>query len=421
LIDAEAAALQIQSHAQYPNSRYVYEGLLTSASPTYSFPFTWDGTSPIRATICWTDPAGVPLTGLDNRTPALVNDLDLRITSPGGVTTHLPFVLNVNSPANPATFGDNIVDNVEQVLIAAPVAGTYTLTVSHKGALSGAQQHFSLLLNGQSPQTPAVVTVVASDASAGEPASGQGTGTFTFSRTGSTAAALTVNFSVSGTATSGSDFTSLGTTANFSVGSATATALVAVLDDILVEGNETVVVTLGAGAEYTLGSPAAATVTIQDDEAGSTPFVTSFVAGTLRNNYSGWVGMQVTAGASPVTVTELGRIMVSGNSGTHTVKLVRVSDGQDVPGGSVSIAMSGGTVGQFKYATLASPVVLAANTNYWLMSQETFGGDSWSDLNTTVTTTSVATVNTAAYGTGPGAWVAIAGPNQTYGPVNFKY
>jgi hypothetical protein len=83
--------------------------------------------------------------------------------------------------------------------------------------------------------------------------------------------------------------------------------------------------------------------------------------------------------------------------------------------------MSGGTVGQFKYATLASPVVLAANTNYWLMSQETFGGDSWSDLNTTVTTTSVATVNTAAYGTGPGAWVAIAGPNQTYGPVNFKY
>jgi hypothetical protein len=153
----------------------------------------------------------------------------------------------------------------------------------------------------------------------------------------------------------------------------------------------------------------------------ATPFVTSFVAGTLRNNYSGWVGLQVTVGATPVTVTELGRIMVSGNSGTHTVKLVRVSDGQDVPGGSVSIAMSGGTVGQFKYATLASPVVLAANTNYWLMSQETFGGDSWSDLNTTVTTTSVATVNTAAYGTGPGAWVAIAGPNQTYGPVNFKY
>jgi len=421
LIDAEAAALQIKSHALYPNSRYLYEGLLTAANPTYSFPFTWDGTSLIRATICWTDPAGLPQTGLDNRTPVLVNDLDLRITGPGGVTTHLPFVLNVNSPANAATVGDNVVDNVEQVLIAAPVAGTYTLTVSHKGALSGAQQHFSLLLNGQASESPTVVTVVASDASAGEPASGQGTGTFTFSRTGSTAAALTVNFSVSGTATSGSDFTALGSTAIFSAGSATATAVVAALDDVLVEGSETVVVTLGAGAGYAVGSPAAATVTIQDDEAGSTSFVASHVAGTLRNNFSGWVGMQVTVGASPVTVTELGRIMVSGNSGTHPVKLVKVSDGQDVPGGAVSIAMSGGTVGQFKYATLASPVVLAANTNYWLMSQETFGGDSWSDLNTTVTTTSVATVNSAAYGTGPGAWFAIAGPNQTYGPVNFKY
>ncbi|MBL9212134.1 MAG: S8 family serine peptidase, partial [Opitutaceae bacterium] len=338
LIDAEAAALQIKAHAQAPTSKFIHEGLLTTASPSYSFPFTWDGVNPIRATICWTDPAGPVLTGLDNRTPALVNDLDLRITGPGGVTTHLPFVLNVNSPASAATFGDNVVDNVEQVLIAAPVAGTYTLTVSHKGVLDGAQQHFSLLLSGQTPEPPVVVTVVATDASAGEPASGQGTGTFTFSRTGSTASALTVNFAVSGTATSGADFTALGTTVTFLAGSATATQSVAVLDDVLVEGSETVVVTLAAGVGYTSGSPSSATVTIQDDEAGATAFVTSHVAGTIRNNYSGWVGMQLTIGASPVTVTELGRIMASGNSGTHTVKLVKVSDGLDVPGGSVSIA-----------------------------------------------------------------------------------
>ena len=69
---------------------------------------------------------------------------------------------------------------------------------------------------------PSVVTVTATDPTAGEPATGQGTGTFTFSRTGSTAAALTANFTVSGTATSGSDYTSIGTTVAFAAGSATA-------------------------------------------------------------------------------------------------------------------------------------------------------------------------------------------------------
>src|SRR5262249_24760149 len=54
-----------------------------------------------------------------------------------------------------------------------------------------------------------LVTVVASDASAGEPGTGQGSGTFTFTRTGSSTGALTVNFTVGGTATSGSDYTSL--------------------------------------------------------------------------------------------------------------------------------------------------------------------------------------------------------------------
>ena len=34
---------------------------------------------------------------------------------------------------------------------------------------------------------------------------------------------------------------------------------------------------------------------------------------------------------------KLGRMMVLGNSGTHTVKLVKASDGTDVPGGAVAI------------------------------------------------------------------------------------
>jgi hypothetical protein len=61
--------------------------------------------------------------------------------------------------------------------------------------------------------------------------------------------------------------------------------------------------------------------------------------------------MKITVGSQPITVYALGRIFVSGNTGTHMVKLVRASDSVDLA--SVSIPMTGGTAGQFKYVNLA--------------------------------------------------------------------
>jgi hypothetical protein len=107
------------------------------------------------------------------------------------------------------------------------------------------------------------VTVNATDSAASEPAD---TGTFTFTRTGSTAAALTVNYSASGTATSGSDYTSLGTSVTIPVGSTSATRTVTPIDDAAIEGSETVLATLAVGSGYTIGSPSAATVTITDND-----------------------------------------------------------------------------------------------------------------------------------------------------------
>jgi hypothetical protein len=155
--------------------------------------------------------------------------------------------------------------------------------------------------------------------------------------------------------------------------------------------------------------------------ASSTAYVTGTVLGTLRNNYGGYVGMKFVAGSGPITVTQLGRMMTSGNSGTHTVKLVNASDGTDVPGGAVSLALSGGTVGQFTYASLANPVTLAAGTAYYLVSQETSGADSWYDVNTTVTTTSAATESSGVYGTGSGTWYLYGSADQEYVPLDFKY
>src|SRR6202044_1833576 len=99
---------------------------------------------------------------------------------------------------------------------------------------------------------------------------------------------------------------------------------------------------------------------------------------TERNNYSGWVGMKFTVGATALNVSALGRICVAGNATSHTVMLVNAS-GTDVPGASVTVNMVACTSGQFVYAPLASAVTLLPNTSYFLVSQEASGGDQWYD------------------------------------------
>ncbi|MFM6348449.1 MAG: S8 family serine peptidase, partial [Dolichospermum sp.] len=96
-----------------------------------------------------------------------------------------------------------------------------------------------------------VVTVVANDAVAGEPANN---GQYTLTRTGSTTSALTVNIAMSGTATNGADYTTIPTTVTFLAGSATAVVNLNVIDDTLPEGTETAILTVLAGSGYTPGS-----------------------------------------------------------------------------------------------------------------------------------------------------------------------
>jgi len=165
----------------------------------------------------------------------------------------------------------------------------------------------------------------------------------------------------------------------------------------------------------------------QSNEASATPtsvtntgWVTGTTAGTVRNDYSGFVGMKFTTGASSVTVSQLGRWVVSGNTGSHTVKLTLASTGVDVSGGSVTVNTSGQTAGQYAYVNLSSPITLPASTAYYLSTNETVGGDSWLDSNTTLSTSGVASCNNAEfYASG---WVAgNSTANTSFGPVSFAY
>lgn len=169
LINAKAAVDLIRDHAAKPNRARLSESLITTSSNTITHTFVWDGVSPIRATICWTDPAGEATSTSDDRAPRLVNNLDLRVVSPNGVTNRpyvMPFVgtWTTNSMSAPATTGTNNTDNVEQVYIASPtVTGTYEAVVTYQGALSGGQQYYSLLISG-SGELPDVVTGVSASA-----------------------------------------------------------------------------------------------------------------------------------------------------------------------------------------------------------------------------------------------------------------
>lgn len=109
------------------------------------------------------------------------------------------------------------------------------------------------------------VTITASDATASE--DDLSTGTFTFTRSGPTTSDLTVSFSVSGTATAGSDYTAPGTNMVIPAGQASATVIVTPLDDALLEPSETVTVSLAASPNYAMGATTSATVTLADDES----------------------------------------------------------------------------------------------------------------------------------------------------------
>ncbi len=116
---------------------------------TFTKTFSVSGTNPLSATICWTDPAGVAQDGVTNSpTPALVNDLDLRLTAPDGTTVFMPWKLQLSNISGSAITGDNLVDTVENIDIVSPVAGSYTLTVTHKGTITHSSQDFSLIVTG---------------------------------------------------------------------------------------------------------------------------------------------------------------------------------------------------------------------------------------------------------------------------------
>ncbi|NLY02135.1 MAG: hypothetical protein GXY83_39125, partial [Rhodopirellula sp.] len=119
---------------------------------------------------------------------------------------------------------------------------------------------------------PPVLSIIATDPIAAEPSNH---GSYRIQRAGSTAAALSVDFSVGGSAERGAaddyvlkiDGTEVeGTTISLAAGQEIVDVTLEVVDDSLSESSETAVLTLEPAAGYAVGTLNTATVTIADNE-----------------------------------------------------------------------------------------------------------------------------------------------------------
>jgi hypothetical protein len=134
-VDAQAAADVLRARDLRQDS--VSNGVTNTYTLTVP-----TGASSVKVTLVWDDPAGTV-----NADPALVNNLDLTLLEPDGITTHFPWVLNPTQPYKYATKGTDSINNVEQVYVTAPMSGTWTARVTGTSVPQGPQQ-YSLVTEG---------------------------------------------------------------------------------------------------------------------------------------------------------------------------------------------------------------------------------------------------------------------------------
>lgn len=144
--------------------------------------------------------------------------------------------------------------------IAAETNEVVTLTISKSSAYSVSRAAATVTII----DNDCLVNITVTDASASETM--RDPAVFTLTRTGPTAGALTVAYTVSGTATNSTDYAGLTGNATFIAGQSSTTVVVTPVDDTIVDPDETVVLTVIAQTAYRAGSSPSATARIADND-----------------------------------------------------------------------------------------------------------------------------------------------------------
>ncbi len=156
LIDMAKAAAVITSDNS-DQVQQIHESSLTNGTKdSENWTITASGKMAVSATICWTDPPGVPPNipntekNFKDNAIKLINDLDLRIKDNTTGAVYMPWTLNPANPGAAATKSDNVRDNVEKVELSDSLipGRSYTIMVTHKGTLQHTTQNYSLIVSG---------------------------------------------------------------------------------------------------------------------------------------------------------------------------------------------------------------------------------------------------------------------------------
>ncbi len=199
-------------------------------------------------------------------------------------------------------------------------------------------------------------------------------------RTGGTDGAASVSYATSNaTASAGSDYTATNGTLNWASGDGTAkTISIPVLEDTTVENAETITVTLSNATGATLGTPAAATITINDDDVAQAGVVQLGAASYSVNENGGSVTLTLTRtngadGAISVSVASGGGSASAGadytalaqtvnwgagDAANKTVVLTVANDTADGADETVTVTLSNPTGGATLGATASTTVTI---------------------------------------------------------------
>lgn len=202
-------------------------------------------------------------------------------------------------------------------------------------------------------------------------------------RTGGTDGAASVSYATSdGTATAGADYTATTGTLNWAAGDgATKTIGIPVLEDTDVESAETITLTLSNATGAMLGTPAAATITINDDDVAPVPQpgVVQFASAsysvdenggsvtltlTRTNGADGAICVSVASGGGSASAgsdyTALTQTVnwAAGDATDKTVMLTVANDTADESSETVTVTLSNPTGGATLGATASTTVTI---------------------------------------------------------------
>ena len=180
-------------------------------------------------------------------------------------------------------------------------------------------------------------------------------GQFTFSRFGTTNTAVTIAYTISGTASNGLDYAAITNFMVLPAGQTTVTLPILPLHNGIVKGPVTVTLTLLAATNYYLGTPVSGTVTIDDDLPMLT--IAAMVTNVLEGSGSNGV-FRVTRGGDPQY--DFTAYLAVGGTATYNV---------DYPGFATNIYFACGVTSIDLYVTPANELAVEGDESVqaWLL------------------------------------------------------